>query len=60
MVTKACTRCHRIMEDEKCAICNLATSKNWSGFLIVVDPENSGIAKELQIQLPGKYALRVR
>ncbi|MGZ4857857.1 MAG: transcription elongation factor subunit Spt4 [Methanobacteriaceae archaeon] len=60
MVTKACTRCHRIMEDEKCAICNLATSKNWSGFLIVVDPENSEIAKELQIQLPGEYALRVR
>jgi len=60
MVTKACTRCHRIMEDERCAICNLATSKNWSGFLIVVDPENSEIAKELQIQLPGEYALRVR
>jgi DNA-directed RNA polymerase subunit E" len=60
MVTKACTRCHRIMEDEKCAICNLATSRNWSGFLIVVDPENSEIAKELQIQLPGEYALRVR
>jgi DNA-directed RNA polymerase subunit E" len=60
MVTKACTRCHRIMEDEKCAICNLATSKNWSGFLIVVDPENSEIAKELQIQLSGEYALRVR
>ena len=60
MVTKACTRCHRIMEDERCAICNLVTSKNWSGFLIVVDPENSEIAKELQIQLPGEYALRVR
>jgi len=60
MVNKACTRCHRIMEDEKCKICNLATSKNWSGFLIVVDPENSEIAKELQILLPGEYALRVR
>jgi DNA-directed RNA polymerase subunit E" len=48
------------MEEEKCAICNLATSKNWSGFLIVVDPENSEIAKELQIHLTGEYALRVR
>jgi DNA-directed RNA polymerase subunit E" len=60
MVTKACTRCHRIMEAERCSICNIATSKNWSGFLIVVDPEKSEIAKELKITLPGEYALRVR
>jgi DNA-directed RNA polymerase subunit E" len=60
MVFKACTKCHRIMEEERCALCNLATSKNWTGFLIVVDPENSQIAQELQIQLPGEYALRVR
>ncbi len=60
MVIKACTRCHRIMEDERCVICNVATSKNWSGFLIVVDPEKSNIAQELKITLPGEYALRVR
>lgn len=60
MVTKACTKCHRIMEEEKCAICNITTSKNWSGFLIVVDPEKSEIAHELKITLPGEYALRVR
>ncbi|OPX57723.1 MAG: Transcription elongation factor Spt4 [Methanobacterium sp. PtaB.Bin024] len=60
MVTKACTRCHRLMEEDKCAVCNMATSKNWSGFLIIVDPENSPIAQELQITLPGEYALRVR
>jgi DNA-directed RNA polymerase subunit E" len=60
MVTKACTRCHRIIEGDLCAICNLAASKNWSGFLIVVDPENSSIAHELNLELPGEYALRVR
>ena len=60
MVTKACTRCHRLMEEDRCAVCNMATSKNWSGFLIIVDPENSPIAQELQIELPGEYALRVR
>jgi len=60
MVTKACTRCHRLMEEDRCAICNIQSSRNWSGFLIVVDPENSGIAKELNIALPGEYALRVR
>jgi DNA-directed RNA polymerase subunit E" len=60
MVTKACTKCHRLMEEDRCAVCNLATSKNWSGFLIIVDPDNSPIAQELHINLPGEYALRVR
>lgn len=60
MVTKACTKCHRIMEEDRCAICNLPSSRNWSGFLIVIEPENSDIAKELNINLPGEYALRVR
>jgi DNA-directed RNA polymerase subunit E" len=43
-----------------CEVCNLVTSKNWSGFLIIVDPENSDIAHELQIEEAGEYALRVR
>jgi transcription elongation factor SPT4 len=60
MVKKACTQCHRLMEEERCAICNLPSSKNWSGFLILIDPENSDIAKELNINIPGEYALRVR
>ncbi len=60
MVTKACTKCHRIMEKDRCAICNIPTSRNWSGFLIVVEPDESGIAKELNITIPGEYALRVR
>ncbi len=57
MAIQACTQCHRLMEESRCAVCNMATSKNWSGFLIIVDPENSPIA---QITLPGEYALRVR
>ena len=60
MVTKACRKCHRIMEEDRCAVCNIPTSKSWSSFLIVVDPENSNIAKDLHITLPGEYALRVR
>ncbi|HNR25948.1 MAG TPA: transcription elongation factor subunit Spt4 [Methanobacteriaceae archaeon] len=60
MVTKACTRCHRIVEGDLCEVCNLATSKNWSGFLIIVDPEKSHIARDLKIQEAGEYALRVR
>lgn len=60
MVTKACTRCHRIVEGDQCEVCNLVTSKNWSGFLIIVDPLKSDIAHELKIEEAGEYALRVR
>ncbi|MBM4240173.1 MAG: DNA-directed RNA polymerase, subunit E'' [Euryarchaeota archaeon] len=60
MVVKACTKCHRLMEEERCFICDLPSSINWSGLLIIIDPENSDIAKELHITLPGEYALRVR
>ncbi|AXV38561.1 MAG: DNA-directed RNA polymerase, subunit E'' [Methanobacteriaceae archaeon] len=60
MTIKACTKCHRIMNEDRCAICNLPSSTNWSGLLIIIDPEKSEIAKELNITLPGEYALRVR
>jgi DNA-directed RNA polymerase subunit E" len=48
------------MNEDRCAICNLPSSTNWSGLLIIIDPEKSEIAKELNITLPGEYALRVR
>ncbi|WP_297982592.1 transcription elongation factor subunit Spt4 [uncultured Methanobrevibacter sp.] len=61
MVLKACTHCSLLSEDkEQCPECKNPTSTNWSGILIITDPENSDIAKELGISKPGEYALRVR
>lgn len=60
MIMKACTSCKRISTKERCSLCNNPTSTNWSGFLLIVDPENSDIADELNIELSGEYALRVR
>ena len=60
MSMKSCTSCKRISTKERCPVCNNPTSTNWSGLLVIVDPENSDIAKELHIELPGEYALRVR
>lgn len=60
MVTKACTRCSRVVEGDLCEVCNLTTSNNWSGFLIIVDPEKSQISRDLKIEESGEYALRVR
>ncbi|MFX0194726.1 MAG: transcription elongation factor subunit Spt4 [Candidatus Hodarchaeota archaeon] len=61
-VTKACRDCHRIIETgamcDQCKTHNLSTS--FDGMVIIVDPENSRIAKKLNIRIPGRYALRVR
>lgn len=60
MTMKACTKCKRITSEERCSICDLPSSTNWSGLLVIIDPEKSNIAHELGINLAGEYALRVR
>lgn len=60
MVEKACTVCKKISHGERCPVCKNPTSDNWSGLLIITDPDKSEVAQELNITLPGEYALRVR
>jgi DNA-directed RNA polymerase subunit E" len=35
-------------------------SDDWTGVVIVINPDNSEIAKKMTIKTPGKYAIRVR
>ena len=60
MNKKACTHCSYLSDKELYPVCKNPTSPNWSGLLIVIDPENSDVAKELGITVPGEYALRVK
>lgn len=57
---KACTVCKMISSKDHCPSCGNPTSDNWSGLLIITDPGDSKIAKELNIEIPGEYCLRVR
>jgi len=58
---KACRTCHKILDGASCPICGSNdTSTDWSGFVVIINPQASEIAKKLEIDLPGKYALRVR
>lgn len=59
-VLKACKQCSFISEDDVCPRCGGQTSKEWQGYLIVIDYEKSDIAKQMGITANGKYALRVR
>lgn len=61
MSEKACRNCHAIVNVTVCPICKgTSLSDDWSGYAIILDPKNSTIAKRLNINQPGKYALKVR
>jgi DNA-directed RNA polymerase subunit E" len=57
---RACKSCLRICEEERCPVCGASTSKYWSGYLAVNDPEKSQIAKRMELKSPGQYCLKVR
>ena len=57
---KACRNCKRITTGNVCDNCgssNLTT--NFSGLIIILNPEESEIARELGMRKPGYYAVRV-
>jgi len=55
-----CRKCKCINRGKICQVCHSSDlSPDWSGIVLVVDPENSQIAKSLGISKKGKYALKV-
>lgn len=60
-VEKACKRCKRITTAKQCPICkSQELTPNWRGLVVILDPEKSEMAKQLNIEVPGEYALKVR
>jgi DNA-directed RNA polymerase subunit E" len=57
---KACRNCSRISEEDVCPYCGGQTSREFQGYLIIVDASRSNIAKQMNLTENGKYALRVR
>ncbi|MDH7478181.1 MAG: transcription elongation factor subunit Spt4 [Candidatus Bathyarchaeota archaeon] len=61
MSEKACVTCHFITKENICPKCKTSSlSDDFSGIVIVFDPENSAIAKAMNIKEKGRYALKVR
>lgn len=59
-VLRACPVCSFITEEERCPRDASETSKDWQGYVIIVDHAKSEIAKKMGINANGRYALRVR
>ncbi|MCQ2052693.1 MAG: DNA-directed RNA polymerase, subunit E'' [archaeon] len=57
---KACKKCSRITTEDVCSVCGGQTSKEWQGYLVIIDHTKSDIAKRMGITFNGKFALRVR
>jgi DNA-directed RNA polymerase subunit E" len=57
---KACKRCNHVTEEDKCPLCGGETSKEWQGYVVILDHTKSEIARRMGIHVNGKFALRVR
>ncbi|MCL2149079.1 MAG: DNA-directed RNA polymerase, subunit E'' [Methanomassiliicoccaceae archaeon] len=61
LVYRACKQCMFLSETtDTCPRCGGPTSREWQGFVAVVDYEKSDIAKRMGISANGRYALKVR
>lgn len=61
MAEKVCKECHRLVSGQVCQVCNSTSlTSDWSGYVVIINPEKSQIAKKLGIKIAGKYALKVR
>ena len=58
-----CRDCHSVIDGdtEVCPACGSSSlTEDWSGYVIILHPETSEIAREMEVTEPGKYALKVR
>jgi DNA-directed RNA polymerase subunit E" len=58
---KACRECRYLIDEgDKCPNCSGTTFTTfWRGYVVILDSENSEIAKKMGITSNGKFALRL-
>ena len=58
---KACKNCSAIYDEgDTCTKCGGQLSRDWQGYIVIINPEKSEIAKTMGITTEGRYALKVR
>ncbi|WP_435359622.1 transcription elongation factor subunit Spt4 [Haloarchaeobius sp. DFWS5] len=58
-----CRECHRVNEPDhdQCESCgSTSLTEDWAGYVVIAHPEESEIAREMEVTEPGSYALKVR
>jgi DNA-directed RNA polymerase subunit E" len=60
MKEQACRKCRMLTTDKTCPNDgSTELSNEWSGLVIIINPEKSQVAKTLGIAKAGRYALKV-
>jgi DNA-directed RNA polymerase subunit E" len=59
-----CRECHRVQEageEQSCVVCgSTSLTEDWAGYVVIAHPTESEIAREMDVEEPGAYALKVR
>ena len=59
MVVKVCKHCNMIYEGDKCLGCGSQEyGEEIKGRVLIIDPENSELAKNLKVTKKGSYAIK--
>jgi DNA-directed RNA polymerase subunit E" len=57
---QACRKCRALTTEKACPNDgSTELSNEWSGLVIIINPDKSQVAKTLNITKPGRYALKV-
>jgi DNA-directed RNA polymerase subunit E" len=60
-MSRACRTCKIITDENACPICRgTDLSDDYSGLLVIIDPEGSQLAEKMDLKQEGRYALRIR
>jgi len=58
---KACIKCNKIFEGDKCPGCGSESfTDSFKGRIVVLNPEKSEIAGKIQLKDKGNFALKTR
>jgi len=58
---KACKICKKIYEENKCPDCgSKETTTNFKGRIVILNPEKSELAKKINLNKKGNFAVKVK
>ena len=60
MIERACIECRYITESEICPICGGKTTTKFEGYILIINPEKSEVAKIMGAKVKGKYAQHIK
>jgi RNA polymerase subunit RPABC4/transcription elongation factor Spt4 len=58
---KACKKCKILVDEERCPRCNGTDfTDSWKGKIVVLNAQESQLAKEMKIDKDGEYVIKIK